>query len=149
MRFQTARLLLSRRVRRRLVDVTCSGGLCVIMSPERMRCNTEDPSFTHQPSITAKPSHQPTHFPLSTYRPFSCPRRAARGAHLARSLRALIDGVIMPPSRRARVISPPGICNDSPCLFWESRHPFLYFCVRAHYRAEAHHCPLVCLADLE
>lgn len=74
MRFQTARLLLSRRARRRHVDVTCSGGPCVML----MRCNTGrlspttlDPSAIDQQSQTvtsadALPtSHFPSYFLLS------------------------------------------------------------------------------------
>jgi hypothetical protein len=106
---------------------------------------------TAKPSLSAD-SLPTSHFSLPTFQHVplaSSPRRlvCARGAHLALARPALINGVIIPLARSARVISPPANYNDCPCLFLASSHPFLYFCVRARYRAETFrgkHCMPFC-----
>lgn len=86
--------------------------------------------YTSRPttaSTAARPSHQPMHFQLPTFQPTlrsrSCTGRLPRRAHLATHHSALINHAVI---QCVRVISPPGCCNDCPCLFLAGRRPFLY-----------------------
>lgn len=123
-----------------------------------MRAGATRPAFLRAPFLpyqlphhdrftSAKPSHQPTHFQLPAHLLSNFPsRRVCAEASPCSLDPALIDAVIIPPAKCTSHLTARHLQRLSLSILGKQTSIPVLLC-SPRYRAEAHQCPLVCLAD--